>query len=118
MDNFIASLRVVPRGDNEGRLYALRDVEGHPEGNEVTEAQVKAAERRGWIVYAFDPSIGNYGEWVEYTGAEPTGITLLTPDTRQPSTIYDMQGIRQNDLKKGLNIVRQADGTTIKVMKK
>jgi len=116
MDNFIASLRVVPRGDDEGRLYALRDVEGHPEGNEVTEAQVKAAERRGWIVYAFDPSIGNYGGWVEYTGAEPTGITLLTPDTRQPSTIYDMQGVRQTNLKKGLNIVRQADGTTRKVV--
>ena len=47
----------------------------------------------------------------------PTGVESIN---HQPSAvqIYDQQGIRQNELKKGLNIVRQADGTTRKVVMK
>ena len=52
----------------------------------------------------------------EWVATDVQTVETSTPNTQHPSAIYDMQGIRQNDLKKGLNIVRQADGTTRKVV--
>jgi surface protein len=89
MDNFIASLCIVPRGEDEGQLHILNDADSHhPEGNEVTAAQVEAAKRRGWIMYAYEK-----GNWVEYHGPTPTGI-ISSPIAQHPAPIYDLQGRR------------------------
>ena len=61
-----------------------------------------------------------YGQTIEreWAATDVQEVETSTPNTQHPSTIYDMQGIRQTNLKKGLNIIRQADGTTIKVVQK
>ena len=54
----------------------------------------------------------------EWVATDVQTVETSAPNAQQPSAIYDMQGVRQNDLKKGLNIIRQADGTTRKVVMK
>ena len=48
-----------------------------------------------------------------------TGIdhVTTTPDNGEEA-IYDLSGRRLNEMQKGINIVRKADGTTVKVLKK
>lgn len=46
-----------------------------------------------------------------------TGITQhLLPDTHHPAAIHTLDGRRQQQLQRGLNIVRMADGTACKVI--
>lgn len=49
----------------------------------------------------------------------PTGIETIKPATSNAETtaIYDVNGIRQNSLTKGINIVKMSDGTTKKIIK-
>lgn len=49
----------------------------------------------------------------------PTGIETIKPATSNTETtaIYDVNGIRQNSLTKGINIVKMSDGTTKKIIK-
>lgn len=102
MDNFIASLCIVPRGEDEGQLHILNDADSHhPEGNEVTAAQVEAAKRRGWIMYAYEK-----GNWVEYHGPTPTGITS-SPIAQHPAPIYDLQGRRIDTRQSSNGILRK-----------
>lgn len=48
-----------------------------------------------------------------------TGIETIKPATSNAETtaIYDVNGIRQNSLTKGINIVKMSDGTTKKIIK-
>ena len=48
---------------------------------------------------------------------KPTGIQAVHIDNGD-STIYNLQGHRQDSMRKGINIIRQPDGQTIKVIKK
>ena len=52
-------------------------------------------------------------------GYIPSGISgvTTTPDNGEEA-IYDLSGRRLNEMQKGINIVRKADGTTVKVLKK
>ena len=45
-----------------------------------------------------------------------TDVQTVETSTSNTQEVYDLQGVRQTDLKKGLNIVRKADGTTRKVV--
>ena len=45
----------------------------------------------------------------------PTGIDTATDDT-SITDIYSADGVRQSQLQKGLNIVRQANGKTTKII--
>ena len=49
----------------------------------------------------------------------PTGIETIKPatDNAQATAIYDVNGVRQNSLTKGINIVKMSDGTTKKIIK-
>ena len=64
---------------NNGRFYVkrLNDVD---EQNVITTAQVAEAKAKGWKVYAFDSNVGDYGQWVEYDGDEPTMEPIDTAD--------------------------------------
>ena len=64
---------------NNGRFCVkrLNDVD---EQNVITTAQVAEAKAKGWKVYAFDSNVGDYGQWVEYDGDEPTMEPIDTAD--------------------------------------
>ena len=48
----------------------------------------------------------------------PTGIETIKPtDNAQATAIYDVNGVRQNSLTKGINIVKMSDGATKKIIK-
>lgn len=52
----------------------------------------------------------------EYT--DPTAInTLTTADDNKYVAIYTLGGVRMQNLQRGINIVRTADGKTVKVLK-
>lgn len=48
---------------------------------------------------------------------DAASIQILVPDAQQQESIFDAQGRRQSQLRNGINIIRKADGTTLKVMK-
>lgn len=47
-----------------------------------------------------------------------TGIGNVTVTDNGVEAIYDLNGRKLNEMQKGINIVRKADGTTVKVLKK
>lgn len=48
-----------------------------------------------------------------------TGIDSLKPATdNAPTAVYNLNGMRRTQLERGINIVRQADGNVVKVLKK
>ncbi len=52
-------------------------------------------------------------------GYIPSGISGVTTTPGDgEEAIYDLSGRRLNEMQKGINIVRKADGTTVKVLKK
>ena len=51
-------------------------------------------------------------------GGEATGISSVSALNAEAKAIYTPAGVRVNSLQKGLNIVRKADGTTVKVFVK
>lgn len=52
-------------------------------------------------------------------GYDAAGITnVTTPNASGVDEIYDLSGRKLNELQKGINIVRKADGTTVKVLKR
>ena len=48
----------------------------------------------------------------------PTNIETVTPEKEQQVEYYDMNGMRMQQLRRGINIVRSSDGTIHKVMVK
>lgn len=63
---------------------------------------------------------GNMTVGVEFEGTSTsTGIDNVTTTTDNGvEAIYDLNGRKLNEMQKGVNIVRKADGTTVKVLKK
>ena len=108
----------MPDGQ-EGSLYVIDwSNDKYPEGNKVTIKQMNAAKEKGWIMYAWDESIGKWGDWTTYEDLV-TGITGHQANTTQrTSDAYDLQGRRQSSTQKGLNIVRLPDGSVHKVVVK
>lgn len=52
-------------------------------------------------------------------GYIPSGIdSPITTEENGVEAIYDLSGRKLNEMQKGINIVRKADGTTVKVLKK
>ena len=56
----------------------------------------------------------------EFLDNTPTSIETIKPatDNVKAEAIYDVNGVRQNSLTKGINIVKMSDGTVKKVIKK
>ena len=52
-------------------------------------------------------------------GYDASGISnTVANDAKGNETYYDLGGRRINQMQKGINIVRKADGTTVKVIRK
>lgn len=63
-------------------------------------------------------SIDNYDETVTYTfSATVTGVKTITAADGTVTRVYSLSGARLNSLQRGVNIVRTADGKTVKVLK-
>ena len=69
---------------------------------------------------AFTIKIPTFTVEVYYGASIPTGIDQITttPNASGVDEIYDLSGRKLNEMQKGINIVRKADGTTVKVLKK
>ena len=71
----------------------------------------------------FNSKIGIYDIYIANAGEKTqeflTGIEEIAPvRNEQPALIFDVKGVRQSSMKRGLNILRYSDGTTKKVMVK
>ena len=110
MDAFIDGLRSF---DGPGHL-AIVSLEN--EQNVMTTSQAKAARAKGWIPRYEYGSFGNHG-WTEYKGKDDaTGIDAVADLPSKTRKTFDLQGRRIDKVQKGINIIRQSDGTTKKVL--
>lgn len=103
----------IKAGDDPDVTWAL---EGVPVDvnmtGELTEDKLKANID---ILYSI-PEVMDMNINVKF-GYETTGIS--TPVTNSGvEAVYDINGNKLNGMKKGLNILKKADGTTVKVIKK
>ncbi len=53
-----------------------------------------------------------------YTWDASSGVAAPRATVNQPEAVYSLDGRRQTSLGRGLNIIRRADGTTIKMIRK
>jgi len=126
--------RILDAEDNviaESDTYtSAPNVNGNTAGNITSaknyELEFKIETAGNYIISFINKS--NSSVYDEYLLAEckinkindPTAIDLINGDmaTSQPVEIYNLQGIRQNELTKGINIVRMADGKVRKILVK
>ena len=86
------------------------------EQNVMTTSQAKAARAKGWIPRYKYGSFGTHG-WTEYKGEDDaTGIDAVADLPSKTRETFDLQGRRIDKVQKGINIIRNADGTTKKVL--
>lgn len=92
--------------------------------NGTDEVYVRVAQETGSsAAKIFDIFVANQGEkskeLLDQLNEEyATGITNVKQTTKVAAGIYNLNGMRQNGLKTGLNIVVEADGTVKKVVVK
>lgn len=109
MDSLVQSLPVTSNGNM--RVYYTTWT--WKEQNVMTTVQVAAAKAKGWTPLWMDPSSG----WVEYAGTEPVNnIHAITNSQEVMGDVYDLQGRRVAKPQHGVNIIRDSDGTTKRVM--
>ncbi|MBQ8864723.1 MAG: hypothetical protein IJ020_01100 [Bacteroidaceae bacterium] len=112
MDAFIDGLRSF-RGPGHLPIVSLEN-----EQNVMTTSQAKAARAKGWIPRYEYGSFGTHG-WTEYKGEDDaTGIGAIADLPSKTRETFDLQGRRIGKPQQGVNIIRNADGTTKKVLTK
>ena len=110
MDAFIDGLRSF-KGPGHLPIVSLEN-----EQNVMTTSQAKAARAKGWIPRYEYGSFGTHG-WTEYKGEDDaTGIDAATNLPSKAAETFDLQGRRIDKAQKGINIIRNTDGTTKKVL--
>ena len=110
MDAFIDGLRSF-RGPGHLAIVSLEN-----EQNVMTTSQAKAARAKGWIPRYEYGSFGTHG-WTEYKGEDDaTGIGAIADLPSKTKETFDLQGRRIDKAQKGINIIRNANGTTKKVL--
>ena len=110
MDAFIDGLRSF-KGPGHLPIVSLEN-----EQNVMTTSQTKAARAKGWIPRYEYGSFGTHG-WTEYKGEDDaTGIDAVADLPSKAAETFDLQGRRISKAQKGINIIRNADGTTKKVL--
>ena len=111
-DAFIDGLRSF-KGPGHLAIVSLEN-----EQNVMTTSQAKAARAKGWIPRYEYGSFGNHG-WTEYKGEDDaTGIGAIADLPSKTRETFDLQGRRIGKPQQGVNIIRNADGTTKKVLTK
>ncbi len=112
MDAFIDGLRSF-KGPGHLAIVSLEN-----EQNVMTTSQAKAARAKGWIPRYEYGSFGTHG-WTEYKGEDDaTGIGAIADLPSKTRETFDLQGRRIGKAQKGINIIRNTDGTTRKVLTK
>lgn len=91
--------------DGEDAILYL-EVSGNANVNGIVVENVLFSDNKG-LVYS-----------VEGTGEGTTGIDGVTNDQSLKSRIYNVGGQLLDTVKKGINIIRNSDGTTKKILKK
>ena len=91
--------------DAEDAILYL-EVSGNADVNGIEVENVLFSDNKG-LVYS-----------VEGTGEGTTGIDGVTNDQSLKSRIYNVGGQLLDTVKKGINIIRNSDGTTKKILKK
>lgn len=110
MDAFIDGLRSF-KGPGHLAIVSLEN-----EQNVMTTSQAKAARAKGWIPRYEYGSFGTHG-WTEYKGKDDaTGIDAATNLPSKAAETFDLQGRRIGKPQQGVNIIRNANGTTKKVL--
>ena len=110
MDAFIESLRSF-KGPGHLPIVSLEN-----DHNVLTTSQAKAARAQGWIPRYEYGSFGTHG-WTEYKGEDDaTGIDTVADLPSKTKETFDLQGHRIGKPQQGVNIIRNADGTTKKVL--
>ena len=110
MDAFIDGLRSF-KGPGHLPIVSLEN-----EQNVMTTSQAKAARAKGWIPRYEYGSFGTHG-WTEYKGEDDaTGIGAATNLPSKTRETFDLQGRRIDKPQEGISIIRNADGTTKKVL--
>ena len=100
--------RYVPQGG-----YVLQNHNGLAGFYRVADSgTVTVAPNRAFMVT--DDDEGSAAEYV-LDSDEVTGIDLATSTPDGIVGIYDLSGTRQTQLRKGLNLVRYSNGTTLKI---
>lgn len=62
--------------------------------------------------------IDNFRLYYYGNDGEPGGIEDIIDNSKKSSAIYDINGVKLATLRKGINIVRTADGKVVKIIKK
>lgn len=94
-------VKQVEQGDDEYYTFAwVVDAEGYPVL--FTETQMTQ-----W---------GNSSEQMEISWKASAGINDVTSDAEASSEWYDINGVRHNAPVKGINVIRKADGSAVKVI--
>ena len=109
MDELVACLPTVSEGE-------LRLIYYNNEQNVMDTNQVQAAKAKGWKPCR--NSARDYWIWTEYPGSTPLGIGGIGNVNVKIGNVYDLSGRQLQQLRRGVNIVRKADGTTQKVVVK
>lgn len=103
----------IKAGDDPEVNWALKGVPVDVDMTaEMTEDKLKADIN---ILYSI-PGVMDMDINVKF-GYEATGISAPVTNSGVEA-VYDINGNKLNDMKKGLNILKKADGTTVKVIKK
>lgn len=111
--------------DESGFAHAVLDGNASTEGNAIMNAywqMIKGSVNNKSIDLYIKYLGANMDELIHVTfkgtAVETTGInTVNTADNSTITEIYTLGGARVNSLQKGINIVRLANGKTVKVIK-
>lgn len=103
----------IKAGDDPEVTWALEGVPVDVDMTaEMTDDKLKADIN---ILYTLSPEFSM--DIVVKFGYETSGINTTVTNS-SVEAVYDINGTKLNGMKKGLNILKKADGTTVKVIKK
>ena len=112
------TLKVIDLGNNTKRVFVYSMNNSVIEGNDGAVLNLRLigngqAQIQN-VVFGDQSAVAH-----EFTvaGAQTTGISGVKAETGVKGAIYNMGGRVMNALKKGINIIRRADGTTQKIVK-
>ena len=93
MDAFVGSLPIR----DKAYLMIIDNIFETFEGNVCTKDQVNIAREKGWIV---QDALRN-----NYEGSDPSAIKGVFLDKDLNIPIYDLNGVRVNEVRKGINVI-------------
>ena len=88
MEDLVKSL---PQVQNKWDGGTMNVVCGENDGNVINTFQVEAAKAKGWKPMRWDSVVG---DWTDYAGSVPIGITDIKAQTSVNDTWYDLNGQR------------------------